>query len=78
MPSSQEPQLPEIIAATSAEDESKTKAQIIAAAQEEPSEQITASTANTEFQIKKQGLNQSGPSKTSPKTKSSKVKKKSK
>jgi hypothetical protein len=78
LPSSQEPQLPEIIAATSAEDESKTKAQIITAAQEEPSEQITASTANNESQIKKQSVNRSGPSKTSPKTKSSKVKKKSK
>jgi hypothetical protein len=77
LPSSQEPQLPEIIAATSAEDESKTKAQIITAAQEEPSEQITASTANNESQIKKQSVNRSGPSKTSPKTKSSKVKKKS-
>jgi hypothetical protein len=78
LPSSQEPQLPEIIAATSAEDESKTKAQIITAAQEEPSEQITASTANTESQIKKQSVNRSGPSKTSPKTKSPKIKKKGK
>ena len=76
LPSSQEPQLPEIIAATSAEDESKTKAQIITAAQEEPSEQITASTANNESQIKKQSVNRSGPSKTSPE--SPKIKKKGK
>ena len=79
LPSSQEPQLPEIIATTSAEDESKTKAQIITAAEEEqPSEQITASTANTESQIKKQSVNRSGPSKTSPKNKSPKIKKKGK
>jgi hypothetical protein len=56
----------------------KQNLKIITAAEEEPPEQITASTANTEFQIKKQGLNQSGPSKTSPTTESSKVKKKSK
>ena len=78
LPSSQEPQLPEIIAATSAEDVSKTKAQIITAAQEEPSEQITASTPNTESQIKKESVNRSGPSKTSSKTKSPKIKKKGK
>jgi hypothetical protein len=76
LPYAQDPQLPEIISATSAEDESKTKPQIITAAEEEPPEQITASTANTESQIKKQKIDQSGPSKTSPKTKS-KVKKKS-
>ncbi|HYY49902.1 MAG TPA: hypothetical protein VE643_03455 [Nitrososphaeraceae archaeon] len=75
LPSSQDPQLPETIAATSAEDESKTKAQIITAAQEEPSEQIIASTANTESQIKKQSVK---PSKTSLKTKSPRIKKKGK
>jgi hypothetical protein len=42
----------------------KQNLKIITAAEEEPPEQITASTANTEFQIKKQGLNQSGPSKS--------------
>jgi hypothetical protein len=74
----QDPQLPETISATSAEDGSKTKSQIIAAAEEEePPEQITAFTANTESQIKKQKISRSGPSKTSPKTRSSKVKKKS-
>ena len=75
LPSSQDPQLPETIAATSAEDESKTKAQIITAAQEEPSEQIIASTAHTESQIKKQSVK---PSKTSLKTKSPRIKKKGK
>lgn len=67
LPSAQDPQLPEIISATSAEDESKIKPQIITAAEEEPPEQITASTANTESQIKKQKIDQSGPSKTRPK-----------
>jgi hypothetical protein len=76
LPSAQDPQLPEIISSTSAEDEPKTKPQIITAAEEEPPEQITASTANTESQIKKQKIDQSGTSKTSPKTKSPKVKKK--
>ena len=75
--SAQDPQLPEIISATSAEDESKTKPQIITTAEEEPAEQITASTANTESYIKKQKIDGSGPSKTSTKTKSTKVKKKS-
>src|SRR5919202_4630951 len=41
----QDPQLPEIIAATTAEDKSKTKPQIITAAENESPEQITA-TAN--------------------------------
>src|SRR5215212_5369463 len=79
LPPSQDPQLPEIISTTSAEDESKTKPQIITAAEEEeqPPEQITASTANTESQIKKHKISRSELSKTSPKTKSSKVKKKS-
>ena len=74
LPSSQEPQLPEIIAATSAGDESKRKPQIIT--EEEPPEQITASTANTESQIKRQSVNRSGPTKTSRITKSQKIKKK--
>jgi hypothetical protein len=75
--SAQDPQLPEIISATSAaEDELKIEPQIITAAEEEPPEQITASTANTESQIKKQKINRSGRSKTSPNSKSSKVKKK--
>jgi hypothetical protein len=49
----QDPQLPEIIAATSstAQDESKTKPQIITAAERESPEQIT-SAANTESSIK--------------------------
>ncbi len=78
LPSAQDPQLPEIVSATSAaEDESKIEPQIITAAEEEePPEQITASTANTESQIKKQKINRSEPSKTSVKSKSSKVKKK--
>jgi hypothetical protein len=77
LPSTQDPQLPEIISATSAaEDESKIESQIITAVEEEPPEQITASTANTESKIKKQSVNRSEPSKTSPKSKSSKVKKK--
>jgi len=78
LPSAQDPQLPEIVSATSAaEDESKIEPQIITAAEEEePPEQITASTANTESQIKKQKINRSEPSKTSAKSKSSKVKKK--
>jgi hypothetical protein len=76
LPPSQDPQLPEIIAAT--ENGSNKKPQLITAAEEEPPEQITASTANTESQIKKQKINRSGPSNTSPKTKSPKVKKKSK
>jgi hypothetical protein len=78
LPSSQEPQLPEIIEATTtdAENGSNNEPQLISAAQEEPPEQITASTANTESQIKKQSVNRSGPSKTSTKTKSTKIKKK--
>jgi len=79
LPTSQKPQLPEIIAATTsdAENGSNKEPQLITAAEEEPPEQITASTANTESQIKKQKINRSGSSKTSPKTKSPKVKKKS-
>jgi hypothetical protein len=75
LPPSQDPQLPEIIAAT--ENGSNKEPQLITAAEEEPPEQITASTANTESQIKKQKINRSGPSNTSPKTKYPKVKKKS-
>ncbi len=68
LPTSQEPQLPKIIAATTsdAENGSNKEPQLITAAEEEPPEQITASTANTESQIKKQKTNRSGPSKTSP------------
>jgi hypothetical protein len=78
LPSSQELQLPEIIAATTSDADkgSKNEPQLITAAEEEPPEQITASTVNTESQIKKQKINRSGRSKTSPKSKSSKVKKK--
>jgi hypothetical protein len=76
LPPSQDPQLPEIIAAT--ENGSNKEPQLITAAEEEPPEQITASTANTESQIKKQKINRSEPSNTLPKTKSPKVKKKSK
>jgi hypothetical protein len=67
LPPSQDPQLPEIIAAT--ENGSNKEPQLITAAEEEPPEQITASTANTESQIKKRKINRSGPSNTSPKTK---------
>jgi hypothetical protein len=70
----QDPQLPEISAATTGEDESKTKPQIITAAERESPEQITAA-ANTGSRIKKQKVNRSSPTKTSIKTKSSKLKK---
>jgi len=78
LPPSQEPQLPEIIAATTsdAENRSNNEPQLITATEEEPPEQMTASTANTESHIKKQNINRSGSSKTSPKTKSQ-LKKKS-
>jgi hypothetical protein len=68
LPPSQEPQLPEIIAATTsdAENRSNNEPQLITATEEEPPEQMTASTANTESHIKKQNINRSG----SPKTKS--------
>jgi hypothetical protein len=79
LPSSQEPQLPEIIAASTndADNGSKNEPHLITAADERP-EQITASiaTANTESKIKKQSVNRSEPSKMSPKTKSPKIKKK--
>ena len=77
-PPSQDPQLPEIITTTTGDPEngSNNEQQLITAAEEEPPEQITAFTANTESQIKKQKISQSGPTKTSSKTKSSKVKKK--
>ena len=67
LPPSQEPQLPEIIAATTsgAENRINNEPQLITATEEEPPEQMTASTANTESHIKK-----------SPKTKSQ-LKKKS-
>jgi hypothetical protein len=73
----QDPLLPEIIAATTGGDESKTKPQIITAAERESPEQITAATANTGSRIKKQKINPSDPAKTSVKTKSSKLKKNS-
>ena len=77
LPSTQDPQLPGIISATSAAvDRSKIESQIITAVEEEPPEQITASTANIESRMKKQKINRSGRSKTSPKGKSSKVKRK--
>jgi hypothetical protein len=71
-----DPQLPDIIAATTSvpEDESKTKPQIITAAERESPRQIT-STTNTGSRIKKQKVNRSGPTTTSAKTKSSKTKK---
>ena len=76
LPSTQDPQLPGIISATSAAvDRSKIESQIITAVEEEPPEQIIASTANTESQIKKQSVK---PSKTSLKTKSPRIKKKGK
>jgi hypothetical protein len=86
LPAPRDPQLPEIIADTTstAEDESKGEPQIMTAAERESPEQITAdgssrwsrTTAdNTEAHIKKQKLNRSSPTKTSTKTKSSKVKK---
>jgi hypothetical protein len=78
LPSSQEPQLPEIIAATTsdADNRSNNEPQLITTAEEESPEQITDSTANTESYIKKQKIDRSGPSKTSTKTKSTKIKKK--
>jgi hypothetical protein len=79
LPSTQDPQLPEIVATTTAEDESKTKPQIITAAERESPEQITAATtANTGSRIKKQKISRSDhPTKTSTKTKSSKLNKNS-
>ena len=76
-PPSQDPQLPEIITTTTgvSENGSNNEQQLITAAEEEPPEQ-TAFTANTESQIKEQKISRSGPTKTSSKTKSSKVKKK--
>lgn len=56
------------------EDESKTKPQIITAAERESPEQITATT-DTELRVKKQKVNRSDPTTTSAKTKSFKTKK---
>jgi hypothetical protein len=80
---SQDPQLPEIIAATTTgEDESKIKPQIITAAEKESSEEMTASdksspgSRSTTASVKNKKANRSSSTKTSSTTaKTSKVKK---
>jgi hypothetical protein len=82
LPATRDPQLPEIIAATTTnagEDELKNGSQSITAAERESPEQITAPT-NTESSMKKQKIGQSTSTNkpTAAKTKSSNIKKKSK
>jgi hypothetical protein len=82
LPVKRDPQLPEIIAATpinSGQDELKNEPQTISAAERESPEQITAPT-NIESSMKKQKIGQSTSTNkpTAAKTKSSKIKKKSK
>ena len=83
LPSTQDPQLPEIIAATTADtgqDELKNEPQTITAAERESPEQITSPVANTESSMKKQKIGRSSSTNTTTaaKAKSSRIKKKSK
>ena len=83
LPATRDPQLPEIIATTTADtgqDELKNEPQIITAAERESPEQIIAPAANTESSMKKQKVGRSSSTNktTAAKTKSSKIKKKSK
>ena len=83
LPVKQDPQLPEIIAATTADtgqDELKNEPQTITAAERESPEQITSPVANTESSMKKQKIGRSSSTNTTTaaKAKSSRIKKKSK
>jgi hypothetical protein len=80
LPTTLDPQLPEIIAAATADtgqDELKNESQSITAAERESPEQITAPT-NTSMKKQKTGRSSSINKPTAAKTKSSKIKKKSK
>jgi hypothetical protein len=82
LPATQDPQLPEIIAATTVntdQDQLKNEPQTVTAAESESPEQITSST-NTESSMKKRKIGRSSSTNktTAARSKSSKIKKKSK